>query len=222
MTVALALPQHDVRDPVADFVRRWSEASEIGAGRFIGWLGVAASKFYNWRKRYGRVNEYNGWVPRDFRLEEWEKQAIIAFHLNNRLEGYRRLTFRMLDVDIVAVSPASVWRVLSRQGLLQKWNGKPSLRKNGLRTTAHAAPALAYRRFLHQHQRPVLLFVQRSGWFQPLHCPLGIARANDGSRHRDHSRSGQGEVPRGETAHHLTMARSSSPRTLRSSFGSRA
>jgi hypothetical protein len=43
-------------------------------------------------------------------LEEWEKQAIIAFHLKNPLEGYRRLTFMMLDADIVAVSPASVWR----------------------------------------------------------------------------------------------------------------
>jgi len=27
-----------------DFVRRWSEKTEIGAGRFIGWLDVAASK----------------------------------------------------------------------------------------------------------------------------------------------------------------------------------
>jgi hypothetical protein len=27
---------HDVRDQIVDFVRRWSEASEIGAGRFVG------------------------------------------------------------------------------------------------------------------------------------------------------------------------------------------
>ena len=64
-----------------------------------------------WRQRYGCVNEHNGWVPRDFWLEDWEKQAIIAFHLKNQLEGYRRLTFMMLDADVVAVSPASVWRV---------------------------------------------------------------------------------------------------------------
>src|ERR1700688_3305892 len=55
----------------------------------------------------GKVNEHNGWVPRDFWLEEWEKQAIIAFHLKNPLEGYRRLTFMMLDGDIGAVRPAS-------------------------------------------------------------------------------------------------------------------
>ena len=46
-----------------DFVRRWSEKTEIGAGRFIHWLGVTASKFYDWRQRYGRANEHNGWVP---------------------------------------------------------------------------------------------------------------------------------------------------------------
>ncbi len=117
---------HDVRDQIVDFVRRWSEAGEIGAGRFIGWLGMTASKFYSWRERYGRVNEHNGWVPRDFWLEAWEKQAIVNFHLKNPLEGYRRLTFMMLDRDVVAVSPASVWRVLSQAGLLKKWNGKPS------------------------------------------------------------------------------------------------
>jgi hypothetical protein len=32
---------------------------------------------------------HNGWVPRDFWLEEWEKQAIVWFHLKNPLEGYR-------------------------------------------------------------------------------------------------------------------------------------
>jgi hypothetical protein len=54
---------HDVRDLVVDFVRRWSERTEIGVGRFIDWLGVRASKFYDWRERYGRVNEHNGWIP---------------------------------------------------------------------------------------------------------------------------------------------------------------
>ena len=112
---------HDVRDQVVDFVRRWSQKTEISVGRFIHWLGVTASKFYNWRQRYGRANEHNGWVPRDFWLEPWEKEAIIGFHLKNPLEGYRRLTFMMLDHDVVAVSPASVWRVLKQAGLLSRW-----------------------------------------------------------------------------------------------------
>jgi hypothetical protein len=59
---------HDVRDQVVDFVRRWSEKTEISVGRFPQWLGIGASKFYDWRQRYGRVNEHNSWIPRDFWL----------------------------------------------------------------------------------------------------------------------------------------------------------
>jgi putative transposase len=114
-----------------DFVRRWSEKAEIGVGRFIPWLGVTASKFYDWRQRYGCVNEHNSWVPRDFWLEPWEKDAIIGFHLKNPLEGYRRLTFMMLDADVVAVSPASVWRVLKQAGLLSRWKRRPSRKGSG-------------------------------------------------------------------------------------------
>src|ERR1700719_2251554 len=108
-----------------------SEKAGIGVGRFIPWLGVTASKFYDWRQRYGCVNEHNGWVPRDFWLEPWEKEAIIKFHLKNPLEGYRRLTFMMLDADVVAVSRASVWGVLKQAGLLPGWKSKPSRKGTG-------------------------------------------------------------------------------------------
>ena len=110
------------------------------------------------------MNEHNGWVPRDFWLEDWEKQAIIGFHLKNPLEGYRRLTFMMLDADIVAVSPTSVWRVLSQAGLLSKWNGKPSKKGTGFeQLISIGTSTLAHRRVVHQHQRDVLLPVQHSG-----------------------------------------------------------
>ena len=108
---------HDVQDLVVDFVRPWSEKAEIGVGQFIPWLGVTASKFYDWRQRYGCVNEHNGWgFPA---ISGWSrgKEAIIGFHLQNPLEGYRRLTFAVLDADVVAVSPASVWRVLKQGGI---------------------------------------------------------------------------------------------------------
>ena len=166
-----------------DFVWRWSEKTEIGAGRFIEWLNITASKFYDWRERYGKVNEHNGWVPRDFWLEDWEKQAIIGFHLKNPLEGYRRLTFMMLDADIVAVSPTSVWRVLGQAGLLSKWNGKPS--KKG---TGFEQPLAAHE---HWHidvsyiniRGTFLLPLQHSRRLQPIHRELGSAGVDDRGGH---------------------------------------
>jgi putative transposase len=70
-------------------------------------------------------------VPRDHWLTEEEKHRIIAFAHDNPLEGYRRLTFMMLDRDVVAASPTSVWRVLHQAGLLAKVNGTPSKKGTG-------------------------------------------------------------------------------------------
>ncbi|RXK81074.1 IS3 family transposase, partial [Chlorobaculum sp. 24CR] len=114
-----------------DFVRLWAKKSSLAVTRFIKWLGIAPSKYYEWQARYGKVNEHNALIPRDFWLEDWEKQEIIKFHLNYPLEGYRRLTFMMLDRNIVAVSPSSVYRVLSAAGLLKRWNNENSKKGKG-------------------------------------------------------------------------------------------
>lgn len=98
---------------------------------FIEWLSIGKSKFHTWMERYGKANEHNALIRRDFWLEEWEKEAIIRFCIANPLEGYRRLTFMMLDRNIVAVSPSSTWRVLSKAGLLNRWNKKPSKKGTG-------------------------------------------------------------------------------------------
>src|ERR1035438_4962071 len=49
---------HDTRDQIVDFVRRWSDRTEIGVGRFVKWLGVRGGKFYEGRERYGKANEH--------------------------------------------------------------------------------------------------------------------------------------------------------------------
>jgi putative transposase len=116
---------------VVDFVRMWSDKTEIAADRFIAWIGVARGKFFEWRKRYGKVNEHNGSVPRDHWLLDEEKRNIIAFHDKFPLEGYRRLTFMMIDQEVAAASPSSVYRVLAAAGLLDRWNKKPSKKGTG-------------------------------------------------------------------------------------------
>ena len=60
-----------------------------------------------------------------------EKQAILDFHDRFPLEGYRRLTFMMLDQEVVAASPSSVYRVLAAAGVLDRWNPKPSKKGTG-------------------------------------------------------------------------------------------
>ena len=79
-----------MRDQVVDYVRYWSDKTDIEATQMIRWIGIHRSKYYDWASRYGKVNEHNAWIPRDFWLADWEKQAIIAYYHDHPLEGYRR------------------------------------------------------------------------------------------------------------------------------------
>jgi transposase InsO family protein len=153
---------------VVDFVTNWAEKTELAAERFVGWIGVNRGKFYAWKQRYGKANEHNGKIPRDHWIEAWEREAIVAFHERYPLEGYRRLSFMMLDAEVVAVSPATTYRVLSGAGLLDRWTNQPS--KKG---TGFVQPLVA-----HQHWHIDISYLNVSGTFYYL-CSIldGFSRA---------------------------------------------
>jgi hypothetical protein len=101
------------------------------SARCACWTGweLSRSKYYQWKDRYGQANEHYALIPRDHWLEQWEKDAIIDFHHQFPLEGYRRLTFMMFDRDLVAVSPSSSYprpqerwpaRLLEAEALAQR------------------------------------------------------------------------------------------------------
>ena len=138
------------------------------ASRFVGWLGISCSKFYDWKNRYGKVNEHNAWIPRDHWLDDWEKKAILDFELKYPLEGYRRLTFMMLDADVVAVSPSSVYRVLKQAGRIEKFNGSPSKKGTGFQQPLQA----------HEHWHIDVSYLNISGTFYYLASVLdGMSRS---------------------------------------------
>ena len=114
-----------------DYVQYWNQRAEVPAKQILRWMKVPQGTYYKWRQRYGKVNEHNGWIPRDHWLEEWEKRAILDFYWDHPLEGYRRLTYMMLDADVVAASASSVYRVLKRAGVLNRRNSKPSQKGKG-------------------------------------------------------------------------------------------
>ena len=84
------------------------------------------------------------------------------------LDGYRRLTFMMLDEEVVALSPSTTYRVLSKAGRLDRWNGKPS--KKG---TGFVQPVRA-----HQHWHTDISYLNLGGTFYYLCSFLdGASRA---------------------------------------------
>lgn len=88
----------------------------------LPWVGIPRSKYYQWCRRLGAELTPHGPIPRSHWLLSWEREAIIAFAKEHPAEGYRRLTYMMLDADVVAVSPSSTYRILRDAGLLQRWN----------------------------------------------------------------------------------------------------
>ena len=61
----------------------------------------------------------------------------------------------MLDLDVVAVSPASVWRVLQQAGLLSRWKPKPSRKRTGFEQPLQP----------HQHWHVDVSYINLSGTF---------------------------------------------------------
>jgi putative transposase len=153
---------HDTRDAIVDFVKRWSDKTGFAVTCFLLWIGIATSKWHSWKDRYGKANEHNAWIPRDHWLEAVEKQAIIDFHARYPLEGYRRLTFMMLDTDVAACSPASVYRVLKGAGLLERHNSKPSSKGKGFVQPLRP----------HEHWHVDVSYLNLAGTFYYLCCLL--------------------------------------------------
>ncbi len=114
-----------------DYVGYWIDRTGLPADRLVGWVGIGRSKYHVWKCRYGKVNEHNAQVPRHHWLEDREKQAMVLYAAEHPGEGYRRLTYMMMDADVVAASPASVYRVLEGAGLMASWNRKPSKKGTG-------------------------------------------------------------------------------------------
>jgi len=121
-----------IRDTVVDFVHHWEERTSLQRGLFLCHLGLRRNKFSSWESRYGAENFHNGKIHRDFWLEEWEKVKIAEYYRVHTDEGYRAVAYRMMDEDVVAVAPSTVYRVLKSQGFFTKWNNRPeSLKGTG-------------------------------------------------------------------------------------------
>jgi putative transposase len=119
----------DVRDGVVEYAQVMHQKAAIPMERLIGWIGITRSKYYQWGGRMGRANAHNGRIVKKHWVLPWEREAIMGYARKHLEEGYRRMTYMMLDEDVVAVSPSTTYRVLKGAGLLQRWNTGKARRK---------------------------------------------------------------------------------------------
>jgi len=156
------------RDHIVSFVKHWSKRSELSRQQLLNWLDLPRGRFRDWERRFGVENRKNNTTPRAHWLLCEERQAIIDYaHQGHLQAGYRRMSYMMLDEDVVAVSPSSVYRVLKQADLIQKWR-KPS--KKGTGFDQPLKP--------HEHWHTDFTYLKLGGVFYYLACVLdGASRA---------------------------------------------
>ena len=121
-----------VRDAVVDFVRYWSRRTEILLGRLLTCADCCSpTASPPASTTIGEGNRHNAQIPRSHWLLDWEKAAMLAYQREHPEEGYRRLAYMMLDADVVAASPSSVYRVLREARRLGKRTTCPSSKGRG-------------------------------------------------------------------------------------------
>jgi len=112
----------DIRDSVVEFVNTIKPKTDIKLQKILIMIGISSSKYYCWIEREGKTNNHNGKIPKKHWCLDWEREAIINYAKAHTGQGYRRLTYMMIDANIVVVSPSTTYRVLKSAGLLNRWN----------------------------------------------------------------------------------------------------
>lgn len=145
------------------YVEQITKKTEIKQKQVLKMIGINKGKYFEWKDRFGKDNQHNGNLPKSNWLLPWERDAIVEYARGHYSEndyhlrdGYRRLTYQMLDEDVAAVSPPTVYRILKAEGLLNRWNTiKTSSKGDGF--TQPTAP--------HQHWHTDIKYINFCGTF---------------------------------------------------------
>jgi transposase InsO family protein len=144
-----------------DFVKDFCARTGLPQWWVLLKLALHPQQFSRWEQRYGAVNQHDGKTPRDHWLEDSERELILSFHDRHPMEGYRRLSFMMIDGNVVAVSPTTVYRVLRKAGRLDRLNRRLSRKGTGFEQPTRA----------HEHWHVDVTYINIAGTFYYL-CAL--------------------------------------------------
>ena len=96
--------------------------------RILTHLGLTKARYHDWVKRQARdaladrppvAWGVDGILP-------VERAAVKAYALAHPQDGYRRLSWQMIDDDVAYLSPSSVYRILDEADLLYRWKRSAS------------------------------------------------------------------------------------------------
>ena len=151
-----------------DFLAHWMDRTQLPARWFLDRLDLPRSTFQNWKARGPGPRAPAPRPPPPHTATAEEVAAVVAFAREHPLEGYRSLAYMMLDADVAAVSPSTVYRILKAHGLMDTWARKPSSKGTGFKQPS--AP--------HKHWHVDITYINLGGTFFYLCLVLdGYSRA---------------------------------------------
>jgi transposase InsO family protein len=104
-------------------VTRTHERTGWTVQRILTLLGLSKARYRAWRKRAAAsaLTDRRPIAPACDAVLPEEKAAVLAYALAHPKDGYRRLTWQVIDADIAYLSESSVYRILRDAELLARW-----------------------------------------------------------------------------------------------------
>jgi putative transposase len=116
-------------------VQQTKERSGWPARRTLALLGISRRSYYRWLKEEKWAKQLPEAPVRPVRpvqpyeaLPE-EKQAVVAYALKRPELRHRELAWRMVDEDVVCLSPSTVYRILKEAKLVCPWRRRSKRRR---------------------------------------------------------------------------------------------
>lgn len=150
------------------FLDHWINRTQLPTRWFLGRLGLSRSTYQHWKARELHPCLPAPRPPPPHTATPDESAAVLAFARQHPLEGYRSLAFMMLDADVAALSPSTVYRILKTHGQMETWARKPSSKGTGFKQPSGP----------HQHWHVDITYINLGGTFFYLCLVLdGYSRA---------------------------------------------
>jgi transposase InsO family protein len=151
-----------VRESIVEHVDLFRKLTILKLDELLDIISINKNRYYSWKKRMGLENRHNGKIPKNHFATPEEIKAVINYAMSFDLQpgeyirqGYRRLTYEMIDEDIAYLHPSTVYRILKKCGILNQWRKRNKSKGKGFKQPTKP----------HQHWHIDIKYVNFQGTF---------------------------------------------------------
>jgi transposase InsO family protein len=124
----------ELQKRVHEEVEQTRQRSGWPAKKTLAALGIARRSYYRWLREeaWARVLPAEPMRPvQPYEALEEEKQAVLDYARRHPELRHRELAWRMVDEDVVYLSPSTVYRILKSAKLVCPWRRRSKRRREG-------------------------------------------------------------------------------------------